>query len=94
MLDDQEIRLRIKKLIIERLFLEGLTPEGIGDDDVLFGEGLGLDSVDALELVLGLEQEFGLKIKSKTVGRESFASVAALGDYVKGRLSESQAVEG
>ena len=94
MLDDQDIRLRIKKLIIDRLFLEGLTPEGIGDDDVLFGEGLGLDSVDALELVLGLEQEFGLKIKSKAVGREAFASVAALGDYVKGRLSESQAVEG
>lgn len=89
---DREIRDRIKRLIIDRLFLEGLTPEEIGDDDVLFGEGLGLDSVDALELVLGLEQEFGIKIKSKTVGREAFASVSALGDYVKSRLEESRAV--
>ena len=94
MTDVQETRTRIKKLIVERLFLEGLDPMEIGDDDPLFGEGLGLDSVDALELVLGLEQEFGIKIKSQEVGREAFASVAALAEYVGGRLQEGQAVEG
>jgi acyl carrier protein len=92
--DAQDIRSRIKKLIVERLFLEGLDPKEIGDDDALFGEGLGLDSVDALELVLGLEQEFDIKIKSQEVGREAFASVAALATYVGGRLEEGQAVEG
>ena len=92
--DAEDIRSRIKKLIVERLFLEGLSPEEIGDEDPLFGEGLGLDSVDALELVLGLEQEFDIKIKSKEVGREAFASVAALATYVGGRLEEGQPVEG
>jgi acyl carrier protein len=92
--DAEEIRARIKRLIVERLFLEGLDPEEIGDGDPLFGEGLGLDSVDALELVLGLEQEFGIKIKSQEVGREAFASVAALAEYVGGRLAREQPVEG
>lgn len=78
---------RIKRLIVEKLHLEGLTPDGIDDTMPLFGEGLGLDSVDALELVVALEKEFHLRIQSHEVGREAFASVAALASYVDGRLT-------
>jgi len=78
---------RIKRLLVDTLHLEGLAPESIGDDDPLFGEGLGLDSVDALELVVAVEKEFGLRIQSHEVGREAFASVAALAAYVNGRLA-------
>lgn len=77
---------RIKRLIVESLHLDGTDPDSIEDDAALFGEGLGLDSVDALELVVALEKEFGIKIKSNEMGRESFASVASLASFVEGRL--------
>jgi acyl carrier protein len=86
MTNDATTAQRIKRLLVEKLHLEGLTPENIGDDMPLFGEGLGLDSVDALELVVALEREFALRIQSHEVGREAFASVAALAAYVEGRL--------
>jgi acyl carrier protein len=80
------LRERIKRLIVESLHLDGTDPASIDDDAALFGEGLGLDSVDALELVVALEKEFGIKIKSNEMGRESFASVASLASFVEGRL--------
>ena len=86
MTNDATTAQRIKRLLVEKLHLEGLTPESIADDMPLFGEGLGLDSVDALELVVALEREFSLRIQSHEVGREAFASVAALAAYVEGRL--------
>ena len=76
---------RIKRLIVESLNLEGMKPEMIEDDAPLFGEGLGLDSVDALELVVALEKEFGIKIKSQEIGREVFSSVSALSEFIAGR---------
>jgi acyl carrier protein len=79
--------LRIKRLIVEKLHLEGLDAQSIDDDAALFGDGLGLDSVDALELVVALEKEFSLRIQSHEVGREAFASVAALAAYVDSRLA-------
>lgn len=78
---------RIKRLLVDALRLEGMTPESIDDTTPLFGEGLGLDSVDALELVVALEKEFQLRIQSHEVGREAFASVAALATYVDSRLT-------
>ena len=78
---------RLKKMIIESLQLEGMSPDEIGGDDPLFGEGLGLDSVDALELVVAMEKEFDIKIRSDEVGREAFGSVNALAAYVERRLS-------
>jgi acyl carrier protein len=77
---------RIKKLIVESLHLEGVRPESIDDDAPLFGEGLGLDSVDALELVVAVEREFGIRIKSNEIGREAFTSVASLARFVESRL--------
>jgi acyl carrier protein len=76
---------RIKRLIVESLNLEGMQPEMIEDEAPLFGEGLGLDSVDALELVVALEKEFGIRIKSQEIGREVFSSVSTLSQFIEGR---------
>ncbi len=80
--DDKQLAERLKKLIITRLKLE-IEPSEIEDDQPLFGEGLGLDSIDALELVLGLEQEFGVKVEDEEVGVKAFASIDALVVFVK-----------
>jgi len=77
---------RIKRLIVDSLHLEGVRPESIEDDAPLFGEGLGLDSVDALELVVALEREFDIKIKSNEIGHEAFTSVASLAQFIETRL--------
>jgi acyl carrier protein len=84
------LRHQIKTLIVESLRLEGRTPESIGDDLPLFGPDLGLDSVDALELVVALEREFGIRIQSHEVGRETFASVSSLASFLESRLAAEQ----
>lgn len=81
----------LKRLIIDSLNLEGMTPEMIGTDEPLFGDGLGLDSVDALELVVAMEKEYGIKIRSGEIGPEAFASVAALSRFIAGRMSAETA---
>jgi acyl carrier protein len=86
--DDAHLRLRIKRLLVSSLRLEGLAPESIEDDGVLFGGGLGLDSVDALELVVALEREFGIAIASEEVGRDSFVSVRRLATMVASLCAE------
>ncbi|MCB1037224.1 MAG: acyl carrier protein [Acidobacteria bacterium] len=80
---DESTTRRIKRVIITSLNLEGMTPEEIDDEAPLFGEGLGLDSVDALELVVALEKEYGIRIDSEEIGQEAFASVAALAGFVE-----------
>jgi acyl carrier protein len=72
---------RVKRLIIDRLKLE-LEPAAIEDDAPLFGTGLGLDSIDALELVVGLEQEFKIRISDQEVARRVFASARAISHFV------------
>jgi acyl carrier protein len=79
---EQGLNDKVKELIVRRLKLT-IDPNTIKDDAPLFGEGLGLDSIDALELVVGLEQEFGVSIPDEDVGREAFASVNALVAYVR-----------
>jgi acyl carrier protein len=69
-------------MIIERLKLEGMTPDQIDDAAPLFGDGLGLDSIDALELVLGIEQTFGVKIEDEASGLQAFKSVDALTAFI------------
>ena len=77
-----DLKLRVKEMIIERLKLEGMTPAQIEDQAPLFGDGLGLDSIDALELVLGIEQVFGVKIEDEAAGQKAFKSVQALTDFI------------
>lgn len=77
-------REQLKRTIIDSLNLEGMSPEMIEDEAPLFGEGLGLDSVDALELVVALEKEYGISIDSESIGQEAFASVASLQTFVDG----------
>jgi acyl carrier protein len=74
---------KVKELIIERLHLEGMTPADIEDGAPLFGDGLGLDSIDALELVIGIEKTFGVRIQDEEVGTKAFASVDALVVFLK-----------
>ncbi|MCX5822574.1 MAG: phosphopantetheine-binding protein [Deltaproteobacteria bacterium] len=77
----------LKVKIIGVLSLLDVTPEDIGDDDRLVGGDLGIDSIDVLELVLMLEKDYGVKIESKEMGMEAFASVRALAGFVgKNRL--------
>jgi len=84
MADTGSIRARLKRLIIDSLNLEEMTPEMIGDDSPLMGDdGLGLDSVDALELVVAMEKEFGLQIEGQERLREAFVSVAGLAAFVE-----------
>jgi len=87
--DLSALRTRLKRLIVDSLNLEGMDPDSIEDDAPLFGEGLGLDSVDALELVVALEKEFGIKIQAQEIGREAFASVAALAQFIETRYAPS-----
>jgi len=73
---------KVKQLIIQRLKLADMTPEMIENDAPLFGEGLGLDSIDALELVLGLEKEFGVVIPDAEAGKKVFQSARTMAQYV------------
>ncbi len=86
------VHARIKRVIVESLMIEGLAPEEIGDEQALFGEGLGLDSVDALELVLGLENEFDIKVKSDQMDKSAFASVNTLAEFVERQKRAAEAV--
>ncbi|MBW1973532.1 MAG: acyl carrier protein [Deltaproteobacteria bacterium] len=81
-IDDAFLK-EVKQLIINRLKLEDITPEEIEDDAPLFGEGLGLDSIDALELVVALEQNYNVSIPDAEVGRKVFRSVKTIAQYIK-----------
>jgi acyl carrier protein len=80
-----DLKQKVKALIVRQLKLE-IDPASIRDEAPLFGDasdGLGLDSIDALELVLGLEKEFAIKVQDEEVGVTAFASVNALCDFIR-----------
>ena len=83
-----DLRHKLKELLIERLKFEDMTPDDIPDDEPLFAGGLGLDSIDALEIVVMLESEFGIKVKNEGSARDHFRSVATLADFVAERQVE------
>jgi acyl carrier protein len=77
-----ELILQLKNQIIEALNLEDLTADDIDANAPLFGEGLGLDSIDALELIVLLERQYGIKLSNPAEGKAIFKSVASIADYV------------
>ena len=78
-----ELILELKNELIKVQNLEGVKPEDIGDDSELFGDGLGLDSIDALELIVLLEKNYGIKLKDPAQGKEIFKSVRTMAEYVR-----------
>ena len=73
----------LKKMIIETLMLEDITVAEIENDAPLFREGLGLDSIDALELVVAIEKRFNIIIEDEDVGKVAFASISALAKFIQ-----------
>ncbi len=79
----EQLELEIKNLIIQSLNLEGVTPEGIDPAAPLFVEGLGLDSIDALELAMALRQKYGVRTSAdEATNRKVFSSVRSLAEFV------------
>lgn len=77
-----ELKLELKKLIIKSANLDDLEPEEIKDDQPLFVEGLGLDSIDALEMAVALEMAYGVRITDSDTARDAFANIDALFNFV------------
>ncbi len=73
----------LKQMIVDTLRLEDVTPQEIDNNDPLFREGLGLDSIDALELVVAIEKKFNVIIEDEDVGKKAFASVDALARFIQ-----------
>jgi acyl carrier protein len=82
-MDRSELKRRLKVLLIEGLKLEDKRPEDIEDAAPIFVEGLGLDSIDALELVVLVEEHFHVTIPDEEVGQRAFASIDALADFIR-----------
>ena len=78
-----ELIYTLKQQIIEALNLEDMKPEDIDENASLFGEGLGLDSIDALELIVLMEKNYGIKLQDPSMGKEIFKSVAVMADYIQ-----------
>lgn len=78
----EELIKELKEEIIETLNLEEMTPEDIDENDALFGDGLGLDSIDALELIVLLDKKYGIKLANPAEGKAIFKSIATIADYV------------
>lgn len=78
----EDLILKLKNQIIEVLNLEDLTAADIDAEAPLFGDGLGLDSIDALELIVLLEREYGIKLANPAEGKKIFQSIASIANYV------------
>ena len=79
----------LKEMIIESLKLEEISVEEIDDDAPLFKDGLGLDSIDALELVVAIEKNFNVIIEDEDVGKEAFGSIRILAEFIQREYSET-----
>lgn len=78
----QDLKLKLKELLVEHLNLQDINPEDIGDDQPIFGEGLGLDSIDALELIVMLQQHFGIRLSKADNGPQVLATVNSMAEYI------------
>ncbi|RZJ63175.1 MAG: acyl carrier protein [Flavobacterium sp.] len=78
----EALKLELKEKIIKILNLEDVTPADVNDDDSLFGDGLGLDSIDALELIVMLDKEYGIKLSDPKEGKSIFQSIESMAAYI------------
>jgi len=78
----EELKLELKAKIIHQLNLEDISIDDIKDTDPLFGSGLGLDSIDALELIVMLDRDYGIKLTDPKEGKTIFESIEVLGKYI------------
>ena len=81
-MDRTALKRKLKELLVSGLRLQDTDPATITDDQPIFVEGLGLDSIDALELVVLIEEHFGIAIPDEEVGKSAFASIDALATYI------------
>lgn len=79
----EDLKLKLKEQIIEALNLQGMKPQDIDDNAPLFGEGLGLDSIDSLELMVLMERNYGIKIEDAREGRKVLESVQSMAEYIQ-----------
>ncbi len=77
-----ELILELKQKIVEALNLEDVKPEDIDENAALFGDGLGLDSIDALELIVLLDKTYGIRLAAPKEGREIFRSIRTMAEYI------------
>ncbi len=79
---NEDLITQVKQLIIDSLRIEGMTPDDIETDAPLFGEGLGLDSIDALQLVVAMEKDYGVIVPDAETGAVVFQSVRSMAGYI------------
>jgi acyl carrier protein len=82
-MDTAELKLQLKKQIVQFLNLVSVKPEDIKDDEPLFGEGLGLDSIDSIELIVLLSREYGIDIKDPKEGRKILVDINTMAAYIE-----------
>ena len=82
MMEKEALKAQLKRQIIQFLNLTDLTPEDIADNEPLFGDGLGLDSIDSLELIVLLKKEYGVVINDPKEGRKALVDVDTMADYI------------
>lgn len=78
----EALKQELKEKIIKTLNLEDVNPADVNDDDALFGDGLGLDSIDALELIVMLDKDYGIKLSDPKEGKAIFQSIETMATYI------------
>lgn len=84
----EALKAELKAKIIDALNLEEITVEEIGDNDTLFGDGLGLDSIDALELIVLLDKDYGIKLTDPKEGKSIFHSIETMAAYIEAKRTK------